>query len=337
MSTIHTYPLFGHFLGTATDHVIELRAGWPGHAGVGQAFWFRKASTVLSEVPTTDQELSSLLHAATRDQQDITVQTNVTYRLDDPALVSQRLDFGVFPDAKDHQAQGRQQVATVVGQVVQAIVVNQMATLTLAQALEVGLDRLQGALSAALPDDARLQATGVAVLGARVLAIRPQPDIEKALQTPVREQLQAEADRATYERRALAVERESVIAANELASHIELATRRQDLLAQEGANNRREAEEAAAAALVKAQGDAERRGIAAQASASETELVGQAQAAKESAIMAVYANVGRDVLTALALREAAGALPAIEHLTITPDLLSGLLSSLTQRAEAGAS
>lgn len=57
-----------------------------------------------------------------------------------------------------------------------------------------------------------------------------QLDVEKALGTPAREQLQQDADRATYERRALAVECERAIAENELQNKIELARRRSSLL-----------------------------------------------------------------------------------------------------------
>jgi hypothetical protein len=69
------------------------------------------------------------------------------------------------------------------------------------------------------------------VIGTRVVALRPEPDVEKALQTPARELLQQETDRATHERRALAVERERAIAENELQNQIELARREEQLVA----------------------------------------------------------------------------------------------------------
>jgi uncharacterized membrane protein YqiK len=83
---------------------------------------------------------------------------------------------------------------------------------------------------------------------------------------------------------------------------------------------------------VSAKSDAERREIAAAAQAASLRQLGEAEAAKEAALMEVYANVGRDVLTALALRDAAPHLPNVGSLTVTPDLVSGLLSALTARA-----
>src|SRR6201999_2809169 len=104
-------------------------------------------------------------------------------------------------------------------------------------------------------------------IGARVIALRPEPDVEKALRTPAREQIQQEADRSTYERRAVAVERERAIAENELQSQIELARREEQLVTQRGANARREAQDAAAAGQ-----------IAAQAQADKEERLGRARA-----------------------------------------------------------
>lgn len=103
--------------------------------------------------------------------------------------------------------------------------IDQIATTTLAEALERAVSQLRTVLTDALRSDARLLSTGIEILGVQVLAVRPESDVERALQTPVREQLQAEADRAVYERRAVAVERERTISENEMASQIELATR----------------------------------------------------------------------------------------------------------------
>src|SRR5947207_368771 len=65
-----------------------------------------------------------------------------------------------------------------------------------------------------LTADPRLADSGVAVVATRVIALRAEPEMERALQTPTREQVQQDADKATYERRAVAVERERAIAEN---------------------------------------------------------------------------------------------------------------------------
>jgi regulator of protease activity HflC (stomatin/prohibitin superfamily) len=334
MASIKRYPWISHFLGSPTGYVVHLQKGQVRHQGVGQAFWFRPANSVLSEVPVDDQELPTLFHAITRDHQDVSVQANVTYRFVDPVSVSSRLDFSL-QQAGSAPATGRDQVATIIGQLCQSHAIDQIATTTLAGALERGVSQLREVLSEALRTDARLLSTGIEILGVQVLAVRPEADVERALQTPVREQLQSEADRAVYERRAVAVERERTISENEMASQIELATRREHLVAQEGANARRQAEEKAAAGLIDAQALAERQGISTSAEANQIRLVGEAAAAREAATMEVYRDMEQATLLALALREAAGSLPNIGNLTITPDLLRGALAGLFREPAGG--
>lgn len=115
-----------------------------------------------------------------------------------------------------------------------------------------------------------------------------------------------------------------------------MARRREALVAQEGANRRREAEERAAAALVDSTGLADRTRLEAAARAEEVRQMGAAQAEAERARTEAYAGLGEGILRALALREAAGHLPSIGQLTLTPDLLTGLLGDLLgSRSGAG--
>lgn len=335
MASIKRYPWISHFLGSPTGYIVHLQKGAVRHQGVGQAFWYRPANSVLSEIPVDDQELPTLFHAITRDHQDVSVQANVTYRFIDPVAVSSRLDFALQPADGGPATTGKEQVATIIGQLCQSHAIDQIAATTLAGALERGVSQLRTVLTEALRSDARLQSTGIEILGVQVLAVRPHSDVERALQTPVREQLQAEADRAVYERRAVAVERERTISENEMASQIELATRREHLVAQEGANARRAAEEKAAAGLIDAHASAERQGISTDAEANQIRLIGEAAAAREAATMEVYRGMEQSTLVALAMREAAGSLPSIGNLTITPDLLTGALAGLL-REPAGA-
>ena len=165
----------------------------------------------------------------------------------------------------------------------------------------------------------------------RVAAVAPTAELEKALQQPTREAIQQDADKATFQRRALAVEKERAIAENELQNRIELARREEDLVAQEGANARRRATEHAAAAMVEAQGADEREALAAARRAATIDEVQGAQLRIDEERARIDAATGADILLALAARELAGQLGQIEHLTITPDLVAPLLERLSAR------
>src|SRR5262249_5976990 len=136
------------------------------------------------------------------------------------------------------------------------------------------------------------------------------------------EQVQQAADEATFARRALAVEKERAIAENELATQIELARRAEQLVEQEGANDRRRAAERAAAARIEFAAEAER------IAAVDGERVRQ-----EQARVAVYGEHGAAAVLALVLRDALGQLPEIGQLNLTPDLLSSAVARLVAPPE----
>lgn len=201
--------------------------------------------------------------------------------------------------------------------------------MTMREALAGGLAPVREGIASALADDARLSERGVAVSDIRVVAIRTDPEVERAMQTQTREQVQQEADRATFERRALAVERERAIAENELQNQIELARREEELVARRGQNDRRRATEQAAAEAIAADARAAQRRLLAEAEAEATRVLGEAEAAADTARYATYRDVDTAVMLALAAQELAKNLPDVEHLTITPDLLTSLVAGLT--------
>ena len=334
MATIKRYPLVRHLRAAPTSHVLHLSSGRVRHDGPGLAFWFRPLSAVISEIPVDDRELPLVARARTADFQDVTVQVTVSFQFAAPALVARRLDFAIDPDSGAWTGSPLEQVAQLLGELTAGQVMDAMATMTLREAVVSGGGGLRQVITAGLQADERLAQTGIAVLGARVRSVRAEADMEKFLQTPAREQAQTEADKSTFERRALAVERERAIAENELANRIELAVREQELVTQEGTNARTRAEEAAAAALIEANGAAERQGLLAEANAHSARVVGAAEAAAEAARVGAYAGVDQHVLAMVAVRELAGNLPNVANLTITPDLLTGALAGLVGSKQA---
>ena len=181
----------------------------------------------------------------------------------------------------------------------------------------------------------QLQATVVGIVDVRLLSLRPDEGVESSLRAPLLEQLRAEADRALYELRALAVERESQISENEMQSKLDLARKRADLVDQEGHNARREAEEKAAADAIAV--EAESRRIVEKAKAFETDwnTAGRARTDNDAAYIQAVAEAGPEVARALALKELAGHIPSFGNITITADVLSDLVSAFTGSAKAG--
>lgn len=330
MADIARYPFVRHLRGSSTTHVEQIRNGRAVRAGVGASFWFRPLSAVLNEVPVDDRELPLLFHARTSDFQDVTVQATITYRVTDPSIAAGRIDFSIDPEHGSWRGTPLDQVAGLLTESAQQYALDLLATTDLTSALAGGVGPLRTVITDGLAGDARLAETGIRVVGVRVVAVRPEPEVEKALRTPTREQVQQDADKATFERRAVAVERERAIGENELQTQIELARREEQLVAQRGANARREAEERAAAQEVATEAEARRAIALAEASAQGTRVTGAAQGEAEAARVAAYRDASDGVLMTLALKELAANLPQIETLVLSPDLVSKALAQLGQ-------
>jgi regulator of protease activity HflC (stomatin/prohibitin superfamily) len=336
MADIEKRPLFHHLRASSTAYVRHLRRGELVHDGTGQAFWFRPLKAALSEIPVDDREQPLMFHARTADFQDVTVQATVTYRIVDPATAAARIDFGIDPDTGLWRGAPLEQLGGLLTELSQQHTLELIARMTLPEALAKGMTAVRERITTGLAEDRRLPDTGIGVIDVRVVAVRAEADIEKALRTPAREQVQQDADKATYERRALAVEREGAIAENELQNQIELARREEQLVEQKGSNERKRAAEQAAAQGIQAEGRAHTDRLLADAEADATRAVGTAQADAEAARVNAYREVEAATILGLAAKELAGHLPNIGTLNVTPDLLTALLAHVTGRAGADA-
>ncbi|APZ33153.1 SPFH domain-containing protein [Microbacterium aurum] len=331
MATITARPFVRHLSATPTMHVTHTRRGVRRHDGAGQAFWFRPLDAAISEVPLDDRELSVVVTLRTADLQQLSAPATATYRIVDPDLAARRIDFSIDLRTGRWSEQPLEAIAAPLHGATTAAVVHLLQPRTLDEALRADLAELGRAATAMLADDTRLTDLGIEIVGVRFSLLRAEPDVERALQTPAREAIQQDADKATFARRAVAVEREAAIGENELANQVELARRQEELVQARGRNARIEAEQAAVAATIASESDADRVRTDAQARADAERALGEAAGAAEQARMAALRDVPVGILTALALRELAGSLPRIEHLTVTPDLLTDLVGRLGAR------
>jgi SPFH domain/Band 7 family protein len=317
MADIHPYPFLRHLRGAPTSYIRHSQNGRVVHEGVARSFWFRALSAVLSEVPIDDRELPLIFHARSADYQDVVVQATLTFRIAEPARAAERIDFGIDPASGQWRSAPLEQLASLLTDLVQQHALELLARLQLAEALVEAPSQLRKSVEAGLGNDERLSAVGIVIVAVHVGPIRPETDLEKALGTPARELVQQEADRATFERRAFAVESERAIAENELHNQIELARREQELIAQRGQNEQRRVEDAAAASRVDAAAHADR-----------VRVVGEAEGEAERAHLAAYGDLQPPILLGLALKELAANLPQIERLTLAPDVLGEALAQI---------
>lgn len=330
MAHISNFVLASHLRSEQSAWVVLSKDGLVSRKGRGLAFWFFALDSSVAEIPVDDRELPFLFHARSSDFQDVVTQGVITWRVVDPDKLAERVDFSIDLRSGAWQRQPVEQVASLLQETAQQVAWGWLATHDLAEGLRDGVVELRDRIGSALASHPVLAGMGLEVVSVRVASVRPAAEVEKALQTPAREAIQQEADKATYERRARAVERERAIAENELQNQIELARREEELIGQRGANERRRVALAAEAAKLTTEGEVERGALQAGAEAQRIRVVESARNEAEEARTAIWKDLPDAALVALVGRELAANLGNIEHLSITPELVGPALQRLAR-------
>ena len=328
MAEIRNFGFIRHLRAEPTSHIIKYDKGRLQRSGRGVALWFLPMSTSLAEVPVDDRELSFLFHGRSSDFQDVTTQGVITYRISDPEMTAERVDFSIDLKSGVHLKRPLEKIALVLTELAQQFAWAYVVRAPVRELLVSGQEKVRQDILHGFEHEIGLESLGIELVAVRVSSIKPAADLEKALEAKTREQIQQEADEAMFERRALAVEKERAIAENELQNRIELATREEQLIAQQGQNEKRRVEQGAQAKKIQAEAKAERAQIQSQAKAEGIRLIERAKVVGERERMDIYRELPPAVTMGLAARELAGKLQKIEHLNLSPDLFGPSLLNL---------
>jgi len=315
LAQIRNFGVAAQLRSDASSHIIRYRNGHVRQSGRGLVFWFRPETASIAEVPMEDRETTLFVKGRSQDFQQVAVQGMLTWHVVDPELLAQRVDFSLALATGRPKGEPIERIETRLAGLVNQAALQYLAEAPVRTLLDAGIEPLRLRLEAALAGATSLTDIGIAVVAARVTSLAPSAELERALQTPTFEALQQKADEATFERRALAVDKERAIAENELANKTELARREKTLITEEAENARN-----------RASGLAEARQVEAEAEAARIRTVEAAKAEAEQAHIAVYRDVAPAVLMSLAARDLANKLKTIEHINVTPDLLASLVN-----------
>jgi regulator of protease activity HflC (stomatin/prohibitin superfamily) len=296
--------------------------------GAGASFFYFAPTSTLVQVPLASVDVPFVFQEVTADFQEVTLQGQLTYRVADPAKLSQLMDYTV--DARGSYTSDDPTKLS-----------DRLIQLTQVAAHEfVQRDRLEGLLTrgASLSADIlqRLresevaQMLGLEILSLSISSVKSTPEMAKAMQAEAREQLLGRADEAIFARRNTAIELERQIKENELNTErvieekrrevrqaemqadVAIERQRADLVDQQVANNRK---------LAEAQNEALRATLEALKSV-DWKTLSAALASGES----------RGVI-AMAFQQLAENAAKIGRLDISPDLLTRLLEERAPTAE----
>ena len=284
--------IISYYKGEPNVYTICSRNGRVVRHGAGINFWYSPLTTSIAAVPLASQESPFIFNETTADHQEVMIQGMLTYRLEEPLDIAERLDFTLTPGNQRYKSEDPERLVQRVVNAVQAHTRSAVSQMSLETAL-VEVKGLPAAVFSGLLEEPGLAALGIALEGLHFTAVTATPEMQKALEADYREGLHKRADQAIYDRRKAAVEEERKIRESEMNTDIELEQRKKNLVDMQARNSLRLAE---------------------------------AEAKAEELRLAPFGELPPQALVGLALREWAANAGTIDNLSITPDLLSKVVS-----------
>jgi hypothetical protein len=285
-----------YFKGQPTDHVMKFVDGRVQREGTGLSFYYLPHRTSIVLVPTQSIDAAFVFQEMTNAFQQVAIQGQFTYRITAPHEVAALLNFTIEPRTRQYASEDPEKLRGRITNLIQMETRRVVSTLSLQEVL-AGASEIARTVIARVIEQGALAGLGVELLSLYVLAVKPAPEMAKALEAESREALLRRADEAIYGRRRAAVEEERSIKESELATDTALEQRREELISLRGANVEREA----------------------QFSARATELE-----------LGAYRQADPRTLLAVALRDLGANAGRIGTLTITTEMLASLLNGGAQ-------
>jgi len=339
MAHITRLGLLRHLRAEPNQYILHYRRGKVARSGLGLAYWFLPLSAAVAQVPGEDVETTFILGERSADFQEVTVQVTLVYRVADPVQAAQRTNFSIALNTGLWVEQPLQRLNNLWANWSRHPVRACLIARPVVDIVRSGADETREALEKALRENPAVESVGLELVSVQVDQVTPTAELEKALQTPKREEIQQKADEAVFQRRAMAVEKERAIKENELATEIELARRQEELIRQEGDNHMLAVQQEADQAKFSVEAEAEREVISARGTAEATDLLSEAEAeskrkllevenAAEARRVELWKDAPPAVTFGLAVQQLATKIEHIEHLNLTPDLLGDTLQRL---------
>lgn len=212
--------MFGikHIKFDSMTYVFHFKNGNIKREGRGLSFFYFAPNSSIAAIPMGSNDLPFIFNESTNDYQTVTIQGQISYKINDPKTLADVLDFTV----QDNGQYKKNDIEKLNQRII-----NEAQTATSAYIHGIKLKEairsakaIEENITHGLKSSTAIGMLGIEILGANILAIQATPEMARALETETREKLQQEADQAVYERRNFAVEQERIIKESELNTEI---------------------------------------------------------------------------------------------------------------------
>lgn len=222
--------MFGikHIKFDSTTYVVHYKNGNIKREGRGLSFYYYSPNSSIVAIPYGSDDVQFIFNETTVDFQNVSVQGQLTYKIENPKQLADLLDFTVDSSGtykKDDYEKLSQRLISES----QTAASNFIKSLDVRKAI-TSAKKIEQIIFDGIKASKAVQMLGIIPLSVNVLAIKPDPSMAKALEAKTREALQVEADQAVYERRNFAVEQERRIKESEYNTEITIEEKKKQVL-----------------------------------------------------------------------------------------------------------
>ncbi len=329
-----------YFKADSSTFVIKSAGGKVRREGKGLSFFYNSSTTSIVSIPVNVQEAPFIFGLQTADFQEVRIQGQVSYRIEEPETIADVLNFNLDSNGQAYKSEDPLKLNDRVVRSVQSLIQGEIEELPLREVLNL-TQPLVMAIKEQLDKQTAIGSLGIVIVDASISSITPSPETVRALEAETRESILKEADDAIYLRRKAAVEQERTIKEAELETELSVQQKEQEIEESRIDNER---------AILRGESETERERIQAQVDA-ETQrkelVILNAENSKQKAGAEAYAiesrmnafkvlpvenlkamalaNMQPDQLMALAFESLAQNAGKIGELNITPDLFGKLM------------
>lgn len=332
----------------ATRYVIHYTSGKVRREGKGLAFLYFGPSSSIVAIPTGSMDVPFIFNEATADFQTVSIQGQITYKVENPRQLAEQLDYTVDRNGQ-YKTDDFEKLSQRLVNEAQTYTTAFVQQLHLKEVLRKAKD-VEQRIAAGLRESAVVSQLGISLVSLNVLAIAATPEMARALEAEAREAVQQEADLAVYQRWNFAVEQERKIKETELNTEIAVEEKKRQIQEKQRetriaqVESERQVQEMKTEAMISVE-DLKRKLL--ELSTANQRMEADAKRYVLENVLAPYAQL--DWKTVLALSEK-GASPALNialafrelaqkegnigTLNISPDLLDSLMQAPAEPPKA---
>lgn len=221
--------MFGikHIKFDSMTFVLHYKNGEIKREGKGLSFFYFEPNSSIVAIPVGSNDLPFIFNETTNDYQTVTIQGQISYKVSDPKMLADNLDFTVSENGTYKKNDIEKLNQRIINEA-QTATASFIHGISLKDAIR-SAKKIESYILTGIQSSNSITLLGIEVLSANILAIRATPEMSRALETETREKLQQEADQAIYERRNFAVEQERIIKESELNTEIAVEEKKKQI------------------------------------------------------------------------------------------------------------